>query len=106
MLYGSRVSTDIHGKQMSDSWAKQSRLDVTHVLSHEPEGSSWAGKTGFITKELTAEKFPSPERRTLSSLCAALPSCTTSSAAHVVRVRSLESSPRWDTPLNKSTSSK
>mmetsp|Transcript_20820 Transcript_20820/g.35501 ORF Transcript_20820/g.35501 Transcript_20820/m.35501 type:complete len:287 (-) Transcript_20820:1735-2595(-) len=61
MLYGSRVSTDILGKEMLDSWAKQDRLKVTHVLSHEPEDSSWKGARGFITKELIAEKFPSPE---------------------------------------------
>lgn len=61
MLYGSRVSSDILGKEMLDSWSKEERLNVTHVLSHEPEGSSWKGARGFITKELIEEKFPSPD---------------------------------------------
>lgn len=61
MLYGSRVSTDILGKEMLDAWANIDRLKVTHVLSHEPDKSSWTGERGFITKEMIAKHFPSPE---------------------------------------------
>lgn len=62
MLYGSRVSTDILGKELLDSWAKHSdKLSVTHVLSHEPEDSQWSGATGHIDEELVKAHFPPPE---------------------------------------------
>merc|ERR1712137_1431186 len=62
MLYGSRVSTDILGKELLDEWSKDksNRLDVTHVLSHEPEDSDWKGERGFIGKDLISSKFPAP----------------------------------------------
>ena len=63
MLYGSRESSDILGKELLDTWAKShaDKFSVTHVLSHEPENSEWKGERGYITKELIQEHFPSPE---------------------------------------------
>jgi len=68
MLYGSRESSDILGKELLDSWEKThgdngkgGTFSVTHVLSHEDESSDWTGKKGFITKELIKETFPAPE---------------------------------------------
>jgi cytochrome-b5 reductase len=60
MLYGSRVSDDILGKTMIDSWAKEypERLKVVHVLSHEPADSEWKGRRGYITKEVMEEFVP------------------------------------------------
>jgi cytochrome-b5 reductase len=61
MLYGSRVSDDILGKELLDSWGSSERLSVTHVLSHEPEESDWSGARGHINKELVMQNFPPPE---------------------------------------------
>ena len=62
VLYGSRESTDILGKDLLDSWSEQSaRLSVTHVLSDEPVGSDWKGPRGHITKDLVEMHFPAPE---------------------------------------------
>jgi len=61
MLYGSRTSKDILGKELLDSWSDESRLTVTHVLSHEPEDSEWDGKRGYINQQLIEEHFPKPE---------------------------------------------
>jgi len=68
MLYGSRDSSDILGKEMLDNWEKThgdygkgGKFSVTHVLSHEKEDSEWKGERGFITKELIKDTFPSPE---------------------------------------------
>lgn len=63
MLYGSRDSSDILGKDLLDVWAKEhaDKLSVTHVLSHEPEDSDWKGERGFITREHIEKHFPGPE---------------------------------------------
>jgi len=68
MLYGSRESSDILGKELLDNWEKKhgdngkgGKFSVTHVLSDEDESSDWKGKRGFITKELIEENFPGPE---------------------------------------------
>jgi len=68
MLYGSRESNDILGKELLDNWeeshgdnGKGGKFSVTHVLSDEDESSDWKGKRGFISKELIKESFPAPE---------------------------------------------
>lgn len=62
MLYGSRTSDDILGKEILDSWSEKypNHFDCIHVLSHEPENSSWSGHRGFINKELLEKCFPKP----------------------------------------------
>jgi len=63
MLYGSRTSDDILGKELLDKWAKENKdlFSVTHVLSNEPEESKWdEGERGFITKELIESSFGPP----------------------------------------------
>jgi cytochrome-b5 reductase len=62
MLYGSQVSSDILGNKMLSKWASNysDKLSVTHVLSHEPEDSSWDGARGFINKELIEKHLPAP----------------------------------------------
>mmetsp|Transcript_42896 Transcript_42896/g.48729 ORF Transcript_42896/g.48729 Transcript_42896/m.48729 type:complete len:291 (+) Transcript_42896:191-1063(+) len=62
MLYGSRTSTDILGKDLLDVWSSSdSRFSVTHVLSNELEDSDWDGARGFINEELITKHFPSPD---------------------------------------------
>eukprot|EP00522_Entomoneis_paludosa_P008221 CAMPEP_0172455240 /NCGR_PEP_ID=MMETSP1065-20121228/11966_1 /TAXON_ID=265537 /ORGANISM="Amphiprora paludosa, Strain CCMP125" /LENGTH=284 /DNA_ID=CAMNT_0013207699 /DNA_START=40 /DNA_END=894 /DNA_ORIENTATION=- len=60
ILYGSRVSNDILGRDLLDAWAAAhpDQLTVHHVLSHEPEDSSWTGLRGWISKDLIASHFP------------------------------------------------
>merc|ERR1711998_349286 len=71
MLYGSRTSQDILAKETLDAWMSSfsERLKVTHVLSDEPEGSSWGGARGFITRELIEANFPKPDSGCLIFLC-------------------------------------
>jgi len=68
MLYGSRDSSDILGKELLDSWEKThgsngkgGKFSVTHILSHEKDSSDWKGEKGFITKDLIKKKFSGPE---------------------------------------------
>lgn len=76
MLYGSRDSGDILGKELLDNWEKDygsygkgGKFSVTHVLSHEKEESEWTGKRGFISKELIEEHFGSPDEDVLIFVC-------------------------------------
>merc|ERR1740129_384407 len=45
MIYGSKTAQEILAKETLDAWAAScsDRFQVTHVLSDEPEGSSWTG---------------------------------------------------------------
>ena len=63
MLYGSRNSGDILGKDLLDKWAEEhpEQFQLVHILSEEPEDSSWDGPRGHITKDMIAEHFPAPE---------------------------------------------
>merc|ERR1712232_860477 len=64
MLYGSRDSKDILGKDILDSWANEcDKFSLTHVLSHEPDNSDWKGERGFITKELIQKHLPGPDEK-------------------------------------------
>mmetsp|Transcript_5944 Transcript_5944/g.8405 ORF Transcript_5944/g.8405 Transcript_5944/m.8405 type:complete len:328 (+) Transcript_5944:46-1029(+) len=62
MLYGSRESTDILGKDLLDEWSQNNKdsLSVTHVLSHEPQDSDWSGERGFINEALLKAHMPPP----------------------------------------------
>lgn len=62
MLYGSKSSDDILGKEMVDAWAENSdSFELVHILSHEPEDSEWKGERGFIGKELISKLFPAAD---------------------------------------------
>jgi cytochrome-b5 reductase len=65
MLYGSRDSKDILAEDLLKSWEESypQNFEVVHVLSNEPENSSWEGKRGFINKELIKEKFAPPDEK-------------------------------------------
>lgn len=71
VLYGSRHAQDILGKELLDAWERThpDRLRVTHVLSHEPEGSEWTGARGFLTKELVQASFPGPKEDVIVFVC-------------------------------------
>eukprot|EP00521_Asterionellopsis_glacialis_P007098 CAMPEP_0195285206 /NCGR_PEP_ID=MMETSP0707-20130614/3132_1 /TAXON_ID=33640 /ORGANISM="Asterionellopsis glacialis, Strain CCMP134" /LENGTH=294 /DNA_ID=CAMNT_0040344673 /DNA_START=30 /DNA_END=914 /DNA_ORIENTATION=+ len=62
MLYGSKESSDILGKDLLDQWCESNsdNLSVTHVLSHEPEDSKWSGDRGFINEALIKANMPPP----------------------------------------------
>mmetsp|Transcript_15285 Transcript_15285/g.22434 ORF Transcript_15285/g.22434 Transcript_15285/m.22434 type:complete len:140 (-) Transcript_15285:33-452(-) len=66
ILYGSRVASDILGKELLDAWStgeniSNGRLSVTHVLSHESADSDWSGSRGYIDKTLIEKHLPSPD---------------------------------------------
>merc|ERR1712226_262250 len=62
MLYGSRTSDDILGKELLDYWSDTSdKLSVHHYVSNEPRDSSWDGPRGRIDRAAIKEFFPPPE---------------------------------------------
>ena len=63
MLYGSRNSNDILGKDLLDLWSSlEDKFSVTHVLSHEPDDSTFKeGERGYISKELIQKHLPGPD---------------------------------------------
>ena len=65
MLYGSRNSDDILGKDLLDLWSQEDKLSVTHVLSHEPDDSDYKGERGYINKELIQKHLPGPEEENI-----------------------------------------
>jgi len=71
LLYGSRSTSDVLCKGTLDEWsdANPDRLSVTHVLSHEAEGSPWSGARGFISKELVQAKMPAPSSDCVIFVC-------------------------------------
>jgi cytochrome-b5 reductase len=60
MVYGSKTSNDILGKDMIDQWAStySSQFGVTHILSEEPADSDWNGPRGYIDKTILEEMLP------------------------------------------------
>lgn len=65
MLYGSKVASDILGKDLLDNWSAEStdRLSVVHVLSDEPADSDWEGERGFISRDLINKYLPPPSSK-------------------------------------------
>ena len=66
VVYGSRVSNDILGQELLESWLEKNsdRLSVHHILSHEPKDgtSTWKGARGFINQDFLMNecKVPPP----------------------------------------------
>lgn len=71
MLYGSRTEQDILAKDALADWCSEhhGRITVTHVLSNEPEGSSWEGARGFIDRALIEKHFPGPKEDCAIFVC-------------------------------------
>jgi len=63
MLYGSRNSEDILGREMLDHWTKDypHQLVVEHILSEEPADSDWTGERGYIDAAKIQKYFPPAE---------------------------------------------
>jgi len=62
LLYGSQRSDQILAEQVLSEWSAShgDQLKVVHVISNEPEGSSFSGMKGFIDQGLIKNYFPSP----------------------------------------------
>ncbi len=75
MLYGSRTADTILGKECLEQWAAAapSRLQVTHVLSHEPGDSAYIGARGFIGRELIEKHMPAPGENGMIFVCGPTP---------------------------------
>lgn len=63
MLYGSRTSDDILGREMLDRWTQDypDQLVVQHILSEEPADSDWTGLRGYIDASKIQEYFPAAD---------------------------------------------
>mmetsp|Transcript_19496 Transcript_19496/g.35352 ORF Transcript_19496/g.35352 Transcript_19496/m.35352 type:complete len:287 (-) Transcript_19496:258-1118(-) len=75
MLYGSQLENDILAKDTLDAWATagKERFALTHVLSGEPEGSSWVGARGHVDEALVKANMPSPDDDCLIFVCGPAP---------------------------------
>lgn len=67
LVYANRTEADILLRDELDAFARRypANLTIHYQLDHPPTpttdgSSSWVGGTGFVTKELMAEKFPDP----------------------------------------------
>lgn len=62
LLYGSQHSQDILAQTLLDEWATMysEKLEVIHILSDEPIGSSWNGRQGRIDQQFLERYLPSP----------------------------------------------
>lgn len=71
MLYGSRTSKDILGKEMLHQWAEEykDRFNLIDVLSQEPAESPWnEGIRGRVDKKLIETCFPSPRDKKVKQI--------------------------------------
>lgn len=71
MLYGNKQQDDILAKQTLDAWTKShgDRFSVTHVLSREPNSTSWKGQRGRIGQELIKLHLPAPSENCMIFIC-------------------------------------
>ena len=70
MLYGSKTSDDILGKELLDQWAQDypDQFQLVHILSDEPEASEWKGERGFIDRARIEQYFPKANDSTSKTL--------------------------------------
>ena len=71
MLYGSKVSSDILASDLLDQWDQDypDQLQVTHVLSDEPQESSWKGERGILDQALLHAYLPPPDDDVIILVC-------------------------------------
>ena len=71
MLYASKVKEDILAQETLEAWAANSegRFSCKHVLSEEPDDSSWTGARGLITRELIEAHLPAPTDDVVIFVC-------------------------------------
>ena len=71
MLYASKVKEDILAEETLEAWAASSegRFTCKHVLSKEPEESSWTGARGLISRALIEEHIPAPTDDVVIFVC-------------------------------------
>lgn len=78
LLLGNKTQKDILCQDVLDKWATDfsDRLKVVHVLSHEPETSSWTGARGFIGQDIIAAHCAPPSADTKIFVCGPPPMYT------------------------------
>ena len=71
MLYGSKVSTDILARDVLDQWDQDypDQLQVTHILSDEPQESTWKGERGILDQALLHAYLPPPDDDVIILVC-------------------------------------
>jgi cytochrome-b5 reductase len=71
MIYASRTQHDILGQQLIDTWAQEEyyadRFQIVHVLSQEPNDSTWMGARGHMDRTLLEKYLPDPSSSSSSS---------------------------------------
>jgi len=62
LLYGSKVSDDILGKELLHHWAEQypDAFQCVDILSDEPDDSVWKGERGYIDEARIVKYAPKP----------------------------------------------
>jgi cytochrome-b5 reductase len=78
MLYGSKLASDILGRELLDLWAASfpDQLQVIHVLSDEPIGSDWSGARGYINQALIEKYIDAPSSSLIIFVCGPPPMYT------------------------------
>ncbi|EFJ48792.1 NADH-cytochrome b5 reductase [Volvox carteri f. nagariensis] len=76
LLYGNLTEDDILLRKELDQLVAMhgDRLSVFHVLNNPP-ASGWQGGSGFITKEMIAERLPAPGPGHMVLRCGPTPMC-------------------------------
>jgi cytochrome-b5 reductase len=68
MIYASRTQHDILGQQLIDTWATKEyyadQFKIVHVLSQEPNDSTWMGARGHMDRTLLEKYLPDPSSST------------------------------------------
>ena len=55
LYWGARAQTDLYMDELARQWATDNdHFEYIPVLSDEPEGSNWAGETGFVHETIVA----------------------------------------------------
>lgn len=69
LIYANRTEDDILLRRELESFAKRypMNLKIHYLLDNPPD--NWAYGTGFVTKELMAERFPGPREESKVMLC-------------------------------------
>jgi CDP-4-dehydro-6-deoxyglucose reductase, E3 len=57
LYWGCRVRADLYQHELAESWQRDGLLRYIPVLSDEPAGSGWTGRTGFVHRAVM-EDFP------------------------------------------------
>lgn len=71
LVYSNKEQRDILERATLEAWAAahSHRFRITHTLTREPPGSSWAGRRGRVDRSLLQQLLPAPSDDVLIFVC-------------------------------------